>query len=185
MNTVFLYMRATVDQKNSQRIIFNIIGYMLCRRLVDIYYFAIFPRQKKPYYLWHTHIVYVIVCVHIVLCSNASIIQSFKQCGAVHVKKYPSRSHTHSRCQLHKLDTQTKLKGLAQQAKIIKKSMILFWLLNMTILCKHVHRLELQKFLNFSAAHSPVRLAIKTKFPYLLILTWLSIIRNQEFRLYI
>ena len=28
----------------------------------------------------------------------------------------------------------------------------------MTIWCKHVHRLELQKFLNFSAAHSPDRL---------------------------
>ena len=37
------------------------------------------------------------------------------------------------------------LKGLAQ-AKIIKKSVILFWLFNMTIWCKHVHRLELQKF---------------------------------------
>ena len=37
------------------------------------------------------------------------------------------------------------LKGLAQ-AKIIKKSVILFRLLNMTIWCKHVHRLELQKF---------------------------------------
>ena len=56
-----------------------------------------------------------------------------------------------------------KLKGLAQ-AKIIKKSVILFWLLNMTIRCKHVHRLELQKFLNFCAAHSPVRLDIETKF---------------------
>ena len=49
------------------------------------------------------------------------------------------------------------LKGLAQ-AKIIKKSVILFWLLNMTIWCKHVHGLELQKFFNFSAVHSPVRL---------------------------
>ena len=57
------------------------------------------------------------------------------------------------------------LKGLAQ-AKIIKKSLILFWPLNMTIWCKHVHRLELQKFFNFSAAHSPVRLDIETKFPY-------------------
>ena len=36
-------------------------------------------------------------------------------------------------------------KGLAH-AKIIKKSVILFWLNNMTIWCKHVHRLELQKF---------------------------------------
>ena len=51
------------------------------------------------------------------------------------------------------------LKGLAQ-AKII----ILFWLLNMTISCKHVHRLELQKFFNFCAAHSPVRLDIEAKF---------------------
>ena len=40
------------------------------------------------------------------------------------------------------------LKGLAQ-AKIIKKSMILFWLLNMTISCKHVHRLKQQFFLIF------------------------------------
>ena len=76
------------------------------------------------------------------------------------------------------------LKGLAQ-AKIIKKSVILFWLLNMTIWCKHVHRLELQEFLNFCAAHSPVRLDIETKFPYFLFLTWLSIIRNQRFCLYI
>ena len=42
----------------------------------------------------------------------------------------------------------THLKGLAQ-AKIIKKSVILFWLLNMTIWCKHVHGLELQKFIIF------------------------------------
>ena len=76
------------------------------------------------------------------------------------------------------------LKGLTQ-AKIIKKSVILFCLLNMTIWCKHVHRLELQNCFNFSAAHSPVRLDIETKFPYFLFLTWLSIIRNLEFRLYI
>ena len=37
------------------------------------------------------------------------------------------------------------LKGLAQ-AKIIKKSVILFWLFNMTIWCKHVHRQELKSF---------------------------------------
>ena len=49
------------------------------------------------------------------------------------------------------------LKGLAQ-AKIIKKSVILFRV---------------------------VRLDIETKFPHFLLLTWLSIIRNQEFRLYI
>ena len=55
------------------------------------------------------------------------------------------------------------LKGQAQ-AKIIKKSVILFWLLNMTISCKQLHRLELQICFNFSAAHSPVRLDIKTKF---------------------
>ena len=74
------------------------------------------------------------------------------------------------------------LKRLAQ-AKIIKKSVISFWLLNMTTRCKHAHRLELQKFLNFSAAHSPVRLDIETKCPYFYFLIWLSIIRNQEFRL--
>ena len=71
------------------------------------------------------------------------------------------------------------LKGHAH-AKIIKKSVILFWLLNMTIWCKHV-----QKFFNFSAAHSPVRLDMETKFPYFLFLTWWSIIIKQEFRLYI
>ena len=32
------------------------------------------------------------------------------------------------------------------QAKIIEKSVFLFWLLNITVWCKHVHRLELQKF---------------------------------------
>ena len=40
------------------------------------------------------------------------------------------------------------LKGLAQ-AKIIKKSVILFRVLNMTIWCKHVHGLELQIFIIF------------------------------------
>ena len=48
---------------------------------------------------------------------------------------------------------------------------ILCWLLNMTIWCKHVHRLELQKFNNFCAAHLPVRLDIEIKFPYFLLLT--------------
>ena len=40
------------------------------------------------------------------------------------------------------------LKGLAQ-AKIIKKSVILFRVLNMTCTCKHVHRLELQIIIIF------------------------------------
>ena len=40
------------------------------------------------------------------------------------------------------------LKGLAH-AKNIKKSVILFRVLNMTIWCKHVHRLELQIFIIF------------------------------------
>ena len=80
--------------------------------------------------------------------------------------------------------TEVLLKGLAH-AKIIKNSVILCWLLIMTICCKHVHRLELQKFLNFCAAHLSVRLDIETKFPYFLFLTWLSKIRNQEFCLYI
>ena len=76
------------------------------------------------------------------------------------------------------------LKGLAQ-AKIIKKSVILFWLLNMTIWCKHVHRLELQKFLNFCAAHSPVRLDIETKF--LICIFWQPCqkLEIREFRPYI
>ena len=34
-------------------------------------------------------------------------------------------------------------------AKIIKKSVILFLLLNMTVWCKHVHRLKLHFFFNF------------------------------------
>ena len=40
------------------------------------------------------------------------------------------------------------LKGLAH-AKIIKKSVILFRVLNMTIWCKHVHGLKLQIFIIF------------------------------------
>ena len=40
------------------------------------------------------------------------------------------------------------LKGLAQ-AKIIKKSVILFRVLIMTIWCEHVHRLELPFFIIF------------------------------------
>ena len=54
------------------------------------------------------------------------------------------------------------------QTKIIKKSMILFWLPYMTIWCKHVHRLELQKFLDFSAAHSPARLDIGLETTFLI-----------------
>ena len=54
----------------------------------------------------------------------------------------------------------------------------------MTISCKHNHRLELQKFFNFFAAHSPVRLAIETKILYFFFLRWLTIIRNHEFCLY-
>ena len=49
--------------------------------------------------------------------------------------------------QLHNLAVKG-LKGLAQ-AKIINKSVILFRVLNMTIWCKHVHRLELQIFIIF------------------------------------
>ena len=40
------------------------------------------------------------------------------------------------------------LKGLAH-AKIVKKSVILFGVLNMNIWCEHVHRLELQIFIIF------------------------------------
>ena len=38
----------------------------------------------------------------------------------------------------------------------------------MIIWCKHVHRQELQKFLNFCAAHSPVKQDVDTKFQYFL-----------------
>ena len=38
------------------------------------------------------------------------------------------------------------------QAKIIKKSVFLFWLLNMAIICELVHRLELQKSFKFWVA---------------------------------
>ena len=53
------------------------------------------------------------------------------------------------------------------QAKIVKKSVILFWILDKTISCKHVHTLELQKFFIFCAAHLPVKrdIGLKTKFP--------------------
>ena len=51
----------------------------------------------------------------------------------------------------------------------------------MTKWCKHVHWLELKKFLNFSTAYSPVRLDVEMKVPYFLFLTWLSKIKNQEF----
>ena len=78
----------------------------------------------------------------------------------------------------------THLKGLAQ-AEIIKKSVIIFWLLNMTIWCKHVHRLELQIFYNFRAAHSPVRLDIERNF--LISNYWQPCqkLEIREFRLYI
>ena len=65
------------------------------------------------------------------------------------------------------------------QAKIIKKSVILFRLLNMTIWCKRVHRLELQKFLNFCAVHLPVKRDIKTKLPYFLFWTCIHV-RNKK-----
>ena len=51
------------------------------------------------------------------------------------------------------------------QAKILKNRWFYFWLLNMTMWCKHVHRLELFFFYNFCAAHLSVRLDIETKFP--------------------
>ena len=36
----------------------------------------------------------------------------------------------------------------------------------MTLLCRHVRRLELQKFFNCCAAQLPVKREIETKFPY-------------------
>ena len=57
------------------------------------------------------------------------------------------------------------------QVKIVKKSVILFLLLNMTIWCEHVHRLELQMYFIFCAAHLPVKRVIETKSPYFLFWT--------------
>ena len=54
------------------------------------------------------------------------------------------------------------------QAEIIKKSVILFWLLNMTMICKQVNRLEMPRFSNFCVAHLPVKRDIETKLPYFL-----------------
>ena len=51
----------------------------------------------------------------------------------------------------------------------------------MTIWCKNAHRLELQKFLNFCAAHLPVKRDIEMKFSYFLFWTCMSEIRNREF----
>ena len=51
-------------------------------------------------------------------------------------------------CVIYRCVWRRHLKGLAQ-AKIIKKSVILIRVLNMTIWCKHVHRLELQIFIIF------------------------------------
>ena len=64
------------------------------------------------------------------------------------------------------------------RAKIVKKSLILFWLLNMTILCKHVHGITVT-FFNFCATHLPVRLDIETKFPYFLF--WTAKIKSPIF----
>ena len=50
----------------------------------------------------------------------------------------------------------------------------------MTIWCKHVHRPELQKFLNFCAAHLPDKRDIETTFPYFLFWTCMSEKRNRE-----
>ena len=60
------------------------------------------------------------------------------------------------------------------QAKIMKKLVILFWLLNhvnMAIWCKHVHRLELQKFFSFCVAiyQLPWLSEIKDEIPVFLI----------------
>ena len=59
------------------------------------------------------------------------------------------------------------------QAKIFLKSVILFWLLNVTISCKHVHRLELQFFFIFCAVYLPVERDIEAKFMYFLFWTYL------------
>ena len=51
----------------------------------------------------------------------------------------------------------------------------------MTISCKPVHRLELQKFLNFCAAHLPVKRDIEKKLTYFLFRTCWELGRNMGF----
>ena len=52
------------------------------------------------------------------------------------------------------------------QAKIITKSELVFWFLNLAKGCEHVHRLELRKFLKFCVVHLPVKSEKKTKFNF-------------------
>ena len=47
------------------------------------------------------------------------------------------------------------------QAKIIKTSVFLFWILDMAIKCEHVH--ELRKFLKFCVDYLPPKREIRTK----------------------
>ena len=67
------------------------------------------------------------------------------------------------------------------QVRIIKKSAFLFWLLRMTIWCKHVQRLDLRIFLIFCAAH----LQVNRQFLYFLSRIYMSKIKNCQFRLFI
>ena len=55
-------------------------------------------------------------------------------------------------------------------AKIIKKSLILFWLLNMTIWCKHVHMLELQTFFYFLCCAFTSKARYRDEIPVFIIL---------------
>ena len=50
------------------------------------------------------------------------------------------------------------------KAKIINKSVFLFWLLDKSITCQHVHRLELRTFFKFCVANLTVKHEIRTKF---------------------
>ena len=60
-----------------------------------------------------------------------------------------------------KLHTVSEILKRHNQAKIIKKSVFLFWLLNMCRGCEQIHRLELCKFFQL-CAHLPVKGGIKT-----------------------
>ena len=58
------------------------------------------------------------------------------------------------------------VKGLTPRAHIDhKKTIFLFRLLDMSLICQHVHRLEL-RFFQFCVAHLPVKREIKTKFNF-------------------
>ena len=56
------------------------------------------------------------------------------------------------------------------QGKIIKKSLISFWLFNMPIICEHAHRIELLKSLKFLVAVATLQGCRKPRLSVLILL---------------